>query len=199
MTGTGGWAGFTRPYVINTTYNGYERLARDFYETQKELYGDVTDYYAGDFFHEIDSPPPAVFNKAEMAAKVLDCMTAYDKTGVWILQAWWSNPLPEVLKGFGDKRNTNVLILDLSSAASPKYTNTTTWGGREFGGTDWVFSILDNYGGRTGVPRHPRPHREGYCKREKDEQVHEGHRHHARRHRAEPRGLRAVLGSRVVR
>ncbi len=153
MTSTGNWSGFTRPYVINTTYDGYEDLASTFYETQKELYGDITDFYAGDFFHEISGNPPAAFNKAQMASKVLDYMIDFDPDARWILQAWWSNPLPEVLEGFGDRRNTNVLILDLAAASegSPKYKNTTTWGGAEFGGTDWIFSILDNYGGRQGV------------------------------------------------
>ena len=151
ITGTGGWIGFVRPYVLNTTYDGYAAMAADFYAVQQELYGPVTDYYAGDFFHEIEGNPPASFNKAAMSADTLKALMKADPDGVWILQAWWSNPLPEVLEGFGNYRADHIIVLDLGSNDTPKWNNTTTWGGKEFGGTGWVYSMLDNFGGRTGV------------------------------------------------
>lgn len=43
------------------------------------------------------------------------------------------------------------LILDLDATENPHWSNTTNWNGKEFGGTSWVFCMLDNYGGRTGM------------------------------------------------
>ena len=71
------------------------------------------------------------------------------RNGIWILQRWWDNPLPETINGFGEYRTTNVIVIDLSSAQNAgKWQDTAYYGGKEFGKTTWIFSSLDNYGGR---------------------------------------------------
>ena len=153
MTGTGGWSGFTRPYSLNTTFPGFEQMTVDFYNVQNDLYGQITDYYAGDFLHEISSGfnlDPA-FDKANMSRTVLDLLIKENDESCWIMQSWWENPLPEVVEGFGDDREDHVLMLDLACANASRWTNTKDYGGLEFGGSGWVFCMLDNYGGRTGM------------------------------------------------
>ncbi len=153
MTSTGGWCGFTRPFALNTTFPGFHKMTVDFYETQNHLYGQITDYYAGDFLHEITAGfelDPA-FNKAGMSRTVLDYLLEENDEACWIMQSWWENPLPEVVEGFGDDREDHVLMLDLAAANRARWTDTEKYGGYEFGGSGWVFCMLDNYGGRTGM------------------------------------------------
>ena len=153
MTSTGGWCGFTRPYAMNTTFPGFEKMSQDFYETQNNLYGQITDYYAGDFLHEIEGSfklDPA-FDKANMSRTVLDYLLDENSEACWIMQSWWENPLPEVVAGFGDDREDHVLMLDLAAVNDPRWQKTDRFGGKEFGGSGWVYCMLDNYGGRTGM------------------------------------------------
>lgn len=146
----GGWASFLRPILCKTNYDGYERMAADFYASQEYLYGPVTDYYAGDLAHE-GGVLPSDMSRAEMSATILKHMMTADEKAVWVLQSWHGNPNQEVLKGFGNARKDHVIILDLNATSSPGWQNTTNWGGREFGGTGWVYCMLDNFGGRPGM------------------------------------------------
>ena len=155
MTGTGSWAGFTRPYALNTSFDGFDYLARAFYETQDYIYGRIGDYYAGDFLHEIDGNfnLDPQFNKANMSRTVLDRLIDENKNAVWIIQSWWENPLPEVVEGWGKDRTKHMLLLDLAAAQSPRWSerDPNKYGGLEFGGSSWCYCILENYGGREGL------------------------------------------------
>lgn len=146
----GSWSGLTRPNVLRTDYDGYSYLAQLFYDSQNYLYGQITDYYCGDVCHEGGKIPTGLL-KEDMASKILEECMAADEDAIWMLQVWWDNPMKGVLDGFGEYRTTNVMLIDLAAAHSPKYTNTTTWGSAEYGGTPWIFSTLDNYGGRAGM------------------------------------------------
>ncbi|MBE6638662.1 MAG: hypothetical protein E7616_04300 [Ruminococcaceae bacterium] len=146
----GGWASFLRPILCKTNYDGYEKMAKDFYAAQEYLYGPVTDYYAGDLAHE-GGVLPTDMSRAEMSATILGHMMDADADAVWVMQSWHGNPNLEVLKGFGDAREEHVIILDLNATSSPGWENTTSWNGKEFGGTGWVYCMLDNFGGRPGM------------------------------------------------
>ena len=151
MAPQGLWAGgFIRPNVLKTTYKGYSYLAKLFYDTQDEIYGQVSVYYCGDVCHE-GGIVPADLSKPEMSAKILFELLRADKNAVWMLQGWWSNPMKEVLDGFGDRKEDHIIILDLAALANPKWTDRKTWDGVEFGGTPWIYCSLSNYGGRTGM------------------------------------------------
>ena len=155
MTPTGGWCGFTRPYALNTTFSGFTELAETFYETQNYIYGRVNDYYAGDLLHEISGGfnLPASFDKASMSRTVLDLLLDENDEGVWIIQSWWENPLPDVVAGWGEDRVDHMLLLDLAAVQSPRWSNTdpNKYGGKEFGGSSWCYCILEAYGGRSGM------------------------------------------------
>lgn len=146
----GGWASFLRPILCKTNYDGYERMAADFYASQEYLYGPVTDYYAGDLAHE-GGVLPSDMSRAEMSATILEYMMDADEDAVWVIQSWHGNPNLDVLKGFGTARADHVIILDLNATSSPGWENTTNWNGKEFGGTGWVYCMLDNFGGRPGM------------------------------------------------
>ncbi len=150
MVEQGDWSGFTRPPILKTTYDGYDELAETFYETQEFIYGQITDYYAGDLAHEGGVIPPDL-SKPEMSAYILGRMMDYDEDAVWIIQSWLSNPDPGILEGFGEYREDHILVLDLDATENPHWSDTVNWNGKEFGGTSWVYCMLDNYGGRTGM------------------------------------------------
>ncbi|MBQ9467858.1 MAG: alpha-N-acetylglucosaminidase C-terminal domain-containing protein [Clostridia bacterium] len=148
LTAQGLWQGFDRPNVLRTDYNGYSYLAQLFYETEEELFGAVTDYFCGDVCHE-GGKIPAGLTKADMSAVILGELMKYRETGVWMLQRWQSNPTRAELDGMSAYRTTNVIVIDLASARdTSKWKNTSTYGGKEFGSTNWIFSSLDNFGGR---------------------------------------------------
>ena len=150
MVAQGTWSGFTRPPLLKTTYDGYKTLADTFYDVQKYLYGDITDFYAGDLAHE-GGVIPSDLSRSGMTAEILGHMMNNDPDAVWIIQCWWGNPEKKVLEGFGENREDHVLVLDLNATIDLNYKNTTQWGGREWNGTSWVFCMLDNYGGRPGM------------------------------------------------
>ena len=152
MAPQGSWAGaLARPNVLRTDYEGYSYLAKMFYDAQEFIYGQVTDYFCGDVCHEGGIIPEGL-KKEEMSAKILSELMAYDRGGVWILQRWWDNPLREVLDGFGEYRTTNILVLDLNTAQTTgNFTDKSKYGAAEFGGTAWIASTLDNYGGNPGA------------------------------------------------
>lgn len=60
------WVGYTRPSIIQPYItesdaakgkeNLYPQVAKDFYDAQKNVFGNVTNYYATDPFHEGGNP-----------------------------------------------------------------------------------------------------------------------------------------------
>src|SRR5699024_2757388 len=94
---------------------------------------------------------PPDLSKPEMSAYILGRMMDYDEDAVWIIQSWLSNPDPGILEGFGEYREDHILVLDLDATENPHWSDTVNWNGKEFGGTSWVYCMLDNYGGRTGM------------------------------------------------
>lgn len=153
----GGWNGFSRPAMIATDGALYDKLAADFYECQKYIYGADEHYYAVDPFHEGGKRPQGLSDVA-VAENVLQSLLRYDPQGVWVVQGWQSNPTAALLEGMGDKRNTNVLIVDLIKypiSSGKKYDKTsygsTTLKEKEFGGTDWVWGLLASFGGNPSM------------------------------------------------
>ena len=44
----------------------------------------------------LTSPTPTI------SAEVLESLLRYDSDAVWMVQAWWSNPTNDLLKGMGE-------------------------------------------------------------------------------------------------
>ena len=152
----GEWCGFTRPYMLRTTNAAFDKYAALFYQCQKEVYGDVSDYYATDPFHEGGNI--ADMNPRDISRKVLTAMLNADKDGIWIIQAWQGNPTTALLNGLDDVENgaQHALVLDLYAEKDPHYNQTGNSYGdtNEFDDTPWVFCMLNNFGGRLGLHGH---------------------------------------------
>lgn len=141
----GNWNGFSRPTMIGTDSDDYDQMARDFYEAQRFVYGETSDYYAVDPFHE-GGKRPAGLTDDIISREVLESMLEYDSNAVWTVQGWQSNPTSDLLKGMGENREDHVLIVDLIkyplvSSGEAQYKKD------EFQGTSWAWCLLGNFGG----------------------------------------------------
>lgn len=149
----GVWCSFQRPSMLRTDSETFDRYADLFYKAQKEVYGDVSDYYATDPFHEggnTGNMSPTV-----IAQRVLAEMMKADKDSVWIIQSWQGNPTTALLQGL-DAARDHALVLDLYAEKTPHWneTNPGAYGGGEFLNTPWVYCMLNNFGGRLGLHGH---------------------------------------------
>lgn len=142
------WNGFPRPAMLKTTTQAYRDLAALFYRCQREVFGDVSHYYATDPFHE--GGKNGGMSPKKMAQVVLDEMLQNDPQSVWVIQSWGENPSKALLHGLRGRKE-HALVLDLYAEARPHWE---TWAGGEFDNTPWLWCMLNNFGGRMGLNGH---------------------------------------------
>ena len=92
----GTWCSFQRPSMLKTDSETFDKYAQLFYKVQKEVYGDVSDYYATDPFHEGGNT--GGMSPTVIAEKVLANMMEADENGIWIIQSWQGNPSTALLQ-----------------------------------------------------------------------------------------------------
>lgn len=145
----GFWCNLPRPAMLRTDTQGYRDCAKLFYDSQKEVFGDTSKFFAADPFHE--GGICEGIKKEVMGKTVMEEMLSCRKDVVWILQSWGNNPAVELLEGVKDYKEEHVLILDLYAEKSPNWEN---WGGGQFAQTPWLYCMLNNFGGRVGLRGH---------------------------------------------
>lgn len=126
----------------------FSLVADVFYKAQKDVFGDVTDMYSVDPFHEGgsmgDMDAPKVYEKIQ------NKMLEHDADAVWVIQEWsGSIASSSNIKKLNNLDKEHVLILDLFSEVSPRNSNI------EKSGTPWVWNMLHNFGGRMGLDGNP--------------------------------------------
>ena len=158
----GNWCGVPRPDMIRTDGELYDQYAKLFYEAQEWAFGKTSNYYAVDPFHEGGKRPSDLTDDV-ISREVLNSLLEYDQEAVWMVQAWWSNPTNDLLKGMGDDREDHVIILDLNGLndAYDSYWDKTEYNGTvlesdEFNSTSWVWCMLENYGGNPSMDGRPK-------------------------------------------
>ena len=152
----GNWCSFQRPAMLRTTSAAFDKYAELFYQCQKAVYGDTSDYYATDPFHEGGNT--GGMNAREISREVLTSMLDADENAVWIIQAWQGNPTTALLNGLDDVENgaQHALVLDLYAEKTPHNQETGNSYGdtKEFDDTPWLYCMLNNFGGRLGLHGH---------------------------------------------
>ncbi|MBE6951129.1 MAG: hypothetical protein E7451_07310 [Ruminococcaceae bacterium] len=152
----GSWCSFQRPAMLRTTSAAFDKYAELFYKCQKEVYGDTSDYYATDPFHEGGNT--GGMNARDISREVLLSMLDADADAVWIIQAWQGNPTTALLNGLDDVENgaQHALVLDLYAEKTPHNQETGSSYGdtKEFDDTPWLYCMLNNFGGRLGLHGH---------------------------------------------
>ncbi|MGG7213323.1 alpha-N-acetylglucosaminidase TIM-barrel domain-containing protein [Clostridium nigeriense] len=145
----GEWCGFDRPDMLKTYVNEGEedyfaKVADAFYKAQKEVFGDVSNYYAVDPFHEGGNT--GGLNNGKIYETVQNKMIEHDEDSVWVIQHWQGNPNNEKLSGL---KKDQALILDLNSDLNPD------WNRFDSQDLPWVWNMLHNFGGRMGLDGQP--------------------------------------------
>lgn len=142
------WNGAERPAMLKTDTEAYLRLADLFYESQREVYGDISEYFATDPFHE--GGKSGRLNVRNVSKYLLDGILKNRSDGIWIIQSWGENPSKQLLEGVAERKE-HTLILDLYAEKRPRWENFL---GNEFLNSPWVFCMLNNFGGRMGLHGH---------------------------------------------
>lgn len=135
-SGQGGWCGFTRPYIVDSTGEKFAEVASKYYARLKAVMGEST-YYSIDPYHEGGAAPS---NPGLGYQKMYNAMIAAKPDAKWVIQSWqWSGAqwtsLDNIPKG-------RLIVLDLYSDGKPN------WGA--YKGHDTVYSSIFNFGARTG-------------------------------------------------
>lgn len=142
----GDWCGFLRPdmlrvYVNEGEKNYFNDLADTFYEAQKAVFGDITDYYAVDPFHEGGNMED--MNATTVYTTVQEKLLEHDPNGIWVIQQWGGSLNDAKLQGLKEKNH--ALVLDLSSEYN-SYASVM-----ERNEIPWVWNMIHEFGGKLGM------------------------------------------------
>lgn len=140
IVGQGTWAGGNRrPDMLNPADPRFEAVAKTFYAEQKKIFGECR-YFAADPFHEGgktgDMDPGTVYRQVQ------DAMLRFEPNATLVKQCWQTDNAAMFSAGKKDRS----LALDLYCDKKPFWEKC---GG--FGGTPWVWCLLQNFGGNTGM------------------------------------------------
>ena len=145
----GNWSGFKRPTMLRTYVNDgqdyFDKVADVYYEELEKVYGDITNYYAVDPFHE--GGIMADLNLTKVASTVQNKMMEHNKEAIWVIQNWQSNPTNAFIQGLNKEQS---LILDLYADNQPNHFNRNEYNGGNGEGTPWIWNMLHSFGGRMG-------------------------------------------------
>lgn len=144
------WNELPRPYMLKTDSKTYIDFARIFYDCQKEVFGNITKYFATDPFHE--GGTSGRMKVQTVAKQIVSLMLESNPESVWIIQSWGENPSKELVEGL-DGFKDHALILDLYAEKRPRWQDFL---GKEFMSTPWAYCMLNNFGGRMGLHGHLR-------------------------------------------
>lgn len=135
----GGWnGGFVRPLLLNVSNANYAEIAADYYACLHEVMGE-SQYYSMDPFHEGGGAGTMEDYEALYAA-----MEAAKPGSKWVIQQWqWSDTQEYSLTAVPAGR---LVVLDLFADGNPAFDE---YNG--FAPQDAVFSIIPNFGGRSGL------------------------------------------------
>ncbi len=145
LIGQGNWCGFVRPTMLKTygaTGKDYfAEMAETFYRVQKDVFGDVTDYFAVDPFHE--GGILGGMDAATVYRYVQGQMLSSHPDAIWVLMQWQGQIYDAKISNLVKPKQ--VLVLDLQS--DRVYYSAVM----ERQKVPWVWCMLHNFGGRMGV------------------------------------------------
>lgn len=136
----GAWAGGNRrPYMLDPADPVFAEIAKTFYGEQKKLFGECR-YFAADPFHE--GGKSGDMNRGTVYRQVQDAMLAFEPKATLVKQCWQESNA----EMFNAGKKENSLALDLYCDKAPFWKNCDG-----YGGTPWIWCLLQNFGGNTGT------------------------------------------------
>lgn len=142
----GRWKGIERPLIVSPDSVSYVKYATLFYECQKEVFGDISHFYAGDLCHE-----GGKLNRKkarESYKNVIETLLRYDKEAMWVVQCWALNPNKLFTKSVKNYRDGHIMMLDLNSE---KINHNANRFSRLAKYNNVLCGLLNNFGGRNGL------------------------------------------------
>ena len=142
----GKWKGIEQPLIVCPDSAYYVKYAKLFYECQKEVFGDITHFYAGDIGHEGGNLDKK--KAKDSYCNIMESMLSFDKEAMWIVQCWAFNPNKLFTKSVKDYRDEHILMLDLNTEKinhnANKLSRLAKYG-------NVLCGLLNNFGGRHGI------------------------------------------------
>lgn len=139
------WNGLPRPLMIDPSSVSYVKYGTLFYECQKEVFGDITRYFAGDICHEGGTLKGS--NEKEVYANFIGTLTKFKSDAVVIMQGWGENPTKSFIKYSKPFRDEHVLMLDLFAESRPKSAGRNA----PLSKFNYLYGMLNSFGGRMGI------------------------------------------------
>ena len=135
----GDWFGYTKEPVIAVNDPYFMEFGRMYYQKQKELYGEQFFIICDPI---IEGAGPEL-DYGELGLKIQNLILEAYPNAMWVLQGWHGNPRDALLTKTNSER---TLLLDLFCENDPQ------WRERDiYNHTPWVWSLINNFGGRTGL------------------------------------------------
>ncbi len=139
----GTWNGTPKKPFIKLDDPFFKEYGKVFYEEQKKLYGEQT-FIDADPVVEGSAPEGASFG--DLGKQIQDFILETYPDATWVLQGWQNNPRPELL----EKTNSDqTLVLDLWGEGRAQWKRADRFD--LYKQTPWVWNILNNFGGNTGL------------------------------------------------
>lgn len=142
----GKWKGIEQPLIVSPDSAYYVKLAKIFYECQKEVFGDITHFYAGDIGHEGGKLDKSTAK--DSYTNVMETLLQYDKDAMWVVQCWALNPNKLFTKSVKAYRDNHILMLDLNTEKINHNANNLSRLAK-YGNV--LCGLLNNFGGRHGL------------------------------------------------
>lgn len=134
------WAGGNRrPDMLNPADPLFKPIAKAFYEEQKKIFGPCR-HFAADPFHE--GGKTGDMNRGTVYRQVQDTMLEFEPEATLVKQCWQTSNA----EMFDAGKKDHSLALDLYCDKAPFWQNCNG-----YGGTPWVWCLLQNFGGNTGM------------------------------------------------
>lgn len=134
------WAGGNkRPDMLDPADPLFSPIAKTFYEEQKKLFGDCR-FFAADPFHE--GGKTGDMDRGTVYRQVQNTMLEFEPNAVLVKQCWQASNSEMFDAGKKDRS----LALDLYCDKYPFWKNCNG-----YNGTPWIWCLLQNFGGNTGM------------------------------------------------
>lgn len=153
----GTWCRFTRPDILNPAdTDNFNSMASLYYKHLEAIMG-VSEFYSMDPFHEASVPSGTSIS--DVYNGVMEALDAYayatadaselsalstDKPR-WIVQYWQGLPAASAFDVMDDNYSDRFIALDLFSDVKPN------WSGSYYNNCEFIYCMLHNFGGRTGL------------------------------------------------
>ena len=135
----GTWCeGFQRPAFLLSTDKRFEEIAQIYYKNLEKVMG-KSKYYSMDPFHEGGCTDGV--NLQEAYHTIFAQMQKHSPESKWVIQSWGENPRPEALDTIP---KGGFLVLDLYSDGLANWKE-------GYDGHDFVWTMIHNFGGKTGM------------------------------------------------